>query len=106
MVAAVSAIDLRDSHGGLALLRASGELWSFFAPCLADPSYDGDCVGSATAITMEIVQPEEGQKRFGVQPRCWIIVRTFGGIAQCPRFACVTRPPLPAHPPCSRLPPS
>ncbi|MDN3627998.1 IS5 family transposase [Methylobacterium isbiliense] len=87
LVAAVSPADLHDSHGGVALLRASRGLWPFLAHCFADRAYRGDRVGSATAITVEIVESEEGQKGFAVQPRRWVIERTFGWIARCRRLA-------------------
>ena len=86
-VAAVSPANLHDSHGGVALLRASRSLWPFLAHCFADRAYRGDRVGSATAITVEIVEPEEGRKGFAVQPRRWVIERTFGWIARCRRLA-------------------
>lgn len=87
LVAAVSPADLHDSHGGIALLRASRGLWPFLAHCFADRAYRGDRVGSATVIRVEIVEPEEGQKGFAVQPRHWVIERTFGWIARCRRLA-------------------
>jgi transposase len=84
LVAAVSPADLHDSHGGIALLRASRGLWPFLAHCFA---YRGDRIGSATAITVEIVESEEGQTGFAVQPRRWVIERTFGWISRCRRLA-------------------
>lgn len=87
LLAAVSPANLHDSHGGVALLRASRGLWPFLAHCLADRAYRGDRVGSATAITVEIVEPEAGQKGFAVQPRRWVVERTFGWIARCRRLA-------------------
>lgn len=47
----------------------------------------GERVGGATAITVEIVRPDEGQKGFAVQPRRWVIERTFGWIARCLKLA-------------------
>lgn len=87
LVAAVSPANLHDSHGGVALLRASRGLWPFLAHCFADRAYQGQRVGSATAITVEIVVPKEDQKGFAVQPRRWVIERTFGWIARCRRMA-------------------
>ncbi|MCJ2029095.1 IS5 family transposase [Methylobacterium sp. J-043] len=87
LLAAVSPAKLRDSHGGVALLRASRRLLPFLAHCFADQAYQGDRVGNATAITVEIVRPEKGQKGFAVQPRRWVIERTFGRIARCRRLA-------------------
>ena len=87
LVAGVSPADLHDSHGGIALLRASRGLFPFRAHCFADRAYRGERVGSATTITVEIVEPKEGQKGFAVQPRRWVIERTFGWIARCRRLA-------------------
>ena len=87
LVAAVSPVDLHDSHGGVALLRASRGLWPFLAHCFTDRAYRGDRIGSATAITVEIVEPEEGQTGFAVQPSRWVIERTFGWISRCRRLA-------------------
>ncbi|WP_132255330.1 IS5 family transposase [Methylobacterium segetis] len=87
LVAAVSPANLHDSHGGIALLRASRGVWPFLAHCFADRAYQGERLASATAITVEIVQPEEGQKGFAVQPRRWVIERTFGWISRFRRLA-------------------
>ena len=86
-MAAISPADLHDSHGGVALLRASRDLWPFLAYCFADRAYRGERVGTATAITVEIVEPAAGQKGFAVQPRRWVIERTFGWISRCRRLA-------------------
>src|SRR4051812_18381026 len=45
------------------------------ARCFADRAYRGERIGTATAITVEIVEPEAGQKGFAVQPRRWFMVR-------------------------------
>lgn len=87
LVAAISSADRHDSRGGAALLRASRRLWPFLAHCFADRAYQGERVGAATAIVVEIVVPAEGQKGFAVQPRRWVIERTFGWIARCRRLA-------------------
>ena len=78
--------NLHDSHGGVALLRASRSLWPFLAHCFADRAYRGKRVGMATTITVEIVEPEAGQKGFAVQARRWIIERTFEWISRCRRL--------------------
>lgn len=87
LIAAVSRADLHDSRGGVALLRASRRLWPFLAHCFADRAYRGERVGTASAITVEIVEPEAGQKGFAVQPRRWVIERTFSWIGRCRRLA-------------------
>jgi len=87
LLAGVSPADLHDSQGGVALLRASRGLWPFLAHCFADRAYRGERVGTASLIVVEIVVPDEGQTGFAVQPRRWVIERTFGWIARCRRLA-------------------
>ena len=87
LIAAVSPANLHDSQGGVALLRASRDLWPFLAHCFADRAYQGERVGTATAITIEIVAPDEGQKSFAVQPRRWVVERTLRWISRCRRLA-------------------
>jgi len=77
----------------VALPRASRQLWPFLADRFADQAYQGERVGSA----VEIVRPDKGQKGFAVQPRRWVIERTFGRIARCRRLARdYEAPPSPA----------
>ena len=85
-LAAVSPADLHDSHGGVALLRSSRRPWPFLTRCYADQAYQGERVGTATAVRVEIVRPKQGQKGFAVQPRRWVIERTFGWLARCRRL--------------------
>ncbi len=87
LMAAVSPADLHDNHGGVALLRASRQFWPFLAHCFADRAYRGERVGTSTTITVEIVEPEDGQTGFTVQPRRWVIERTLGWISRCRRLA-------------------
>jgi transposase len=87
LMAAVSPPDLHDSHGGVTLLRASRQLWLFLAHCFADRAYRGERVGTVTTITVEIVEPEDGQTGFAVQPRRWVVERTLGWIGRCRRLA-------------------
>ena len=87
LMAAVSPADLHDSHGGVALLQASRQLWPFLGHCFADRAYRGERVGTATAITVKIVEPKDGQTGFAVQPRRWVIERTLGWIGRCRRLA-------------------
>jgi transposase len=98
LVAAVSPADLHDSHGAIALLRVSRGLFPFLAHCFADRAYRGERVGAATTITVEIVEPKDGQKGFAVQPRRWVIERSFGWIARCRRLARVRIPTEAGHP--------
>ncbi len=87
LLAAVSPADLHDSHGGIALLRTSRRPWPFVALCYADRAYAGPRVAEATSVAIEIVGAMPGQRGFAVQPRRWIIERTFGWTGRCRRLA-------------------
>lgn len=65
------------------LSRGSADDHAGWPDCVDDRSYCGDRVGSAIAITVEIVEHGEGQTGFAVQPRRWVIERTFGWIGRC-----------------------
>lgn len=71
-MAAVSPADLHDSNGGVALLRASRQLWPFLAHCFADRAYRCERVGTATSISVEIVEAEVGQTGLAMQQRRWM----------------------------------
>ena len=87
LLAAVSAADLHDTHGGVALLRASRRPWPFLARCFADRAYAGERVATATPVAVTVVGAAEGQKGFAVHPRRWVIERTFGWLGRCRRLA-------------------
>jgi transposase len=87
LLAAVSPADLHDTHGGIALLRASRRPWPFVALCYADRAYAGARVAEATPVRVELVRPKPGQRGFAVQPRRWVIERTFGWTGRCRRLA-------------------
>jgi transposase len=87
LLAAVSRASLHDSHGGVALLRASGRPWPFLARCFADRADMGERVANATSISIAVVSAPEGQKGFAVHPRRWVIERTIGWLGRCRRLA-------------------
>jgi transposase len=87
LLAAVSPADLHDSHGGVALLRVSRRPWPFVALCYADRAYAGPRVAEATSITVELVGSKPDQRGFAVQPRRWVIERTFAWTGRCRRLA-------------------
>nr|WP_270934378.1 transposase [Roseomonas sp. MO-31] len=87
LLVAVSPADLHDSHGGIALLRTSRLPWPFIALCYADRAYAGVCVAHATPVRVELVGPTPEQRGFAVQPRRWVIERTFAWTARCRRLA-------------------
>ena len=85
--AMVSRASLHDSHGGIALLRASREVWPFLQRCFADSAYAGERVGTATRIEVTVVKAEPDQKGFALQPRRWVAERTFAHAGRCRRLA-------------------
>ncbi len=87
LLAAVSPAHLHDSHGGIALLRTSRRSWPFIALCYADRAYAGQRVASATPVRVKLVGPKPGQHGFAVQPRRWVIERTFAWTGRCRRLA-------------------
>ena len=44
-------------------------------------------VANATPIIVELVSPKPDQRGFAVQPRRWVIERTFGWVGRCRRLA-------------------
>lgn len=87
LLAAVSPASLHDSHGGVALLGASRCPWPFLALCYADRAYAGERVATATPVTVQLVGRAPDAQGFAVQPRRWVIERTFGWTSRCRRLA-------------------
>ena len=87
LLAAISRADLHDSHGGVALLRASRRPWPFLARCFADRAYTGERVATASSVSVMVVGAAERQKGFAVHHRRWVIERTFGWLGRCRRLA-------------------
>ena len=80
LMTTVAPANLHNSHGGAALLKASPRPWPCLKLCFADQAYAGKRVASATAIKVELVSAPENQKGFAVQPRRWVVERTFGWV--------------------------
>jgi transposase len=85
-LAAVSPADLHGSHGGTAPPRTSRRPWPFLALCHADRAHAGARVADATPVRVEPAGPKPGQRGFAVQPRRWVIERTFAWTARCRRL--------------------
>ena len=77
LLAAVSPASLHDSRGGATLLAMSRRPWPFLARCFADRAYAGSRVAQASSVAVSIVGPAPGQKGFAVQPRRWVVERSF-----------------------------
>jgi putative transposase len=88
LLAAVSPADLpTTATAGSALLLTSRRPWPFIALCYADRAYAGARVAGATSVRVELVGPKPGQRGFAVQPRRWVIERTFAWTGRCRRLA-------------------
>lgn len=87
LAAALSRASLHDSHGGIALLRASRRPWPFVARCFADRAYAGPRVAGATRVAVTLVRGAPGQRGFAVQPRRWVVERSFAWAGRCRRLA-------------------
>ena len=87
LVAGISTANLHDSYGGIALLGASRRAWPFLGRCFADRAYAGPRVGTATPIAITLVGAAPGQRGFAVQPRRWVVERTFAWLGRCRRLA-------------------
>ena len=64
-------------------LRAHIQL--FLLRCFADRAYAGPRVAAATSIAITLVGSLPGQRGFAVQPRRWIVERTFAWAGRCRR---------------------
>lgn len=82
-----STAGIHDSHGGVALLGMAHRFWPFVERCFADKAYAGKRVATASPITVELVGAAPDQRGFAVQPRRWVIERTFAWIGRCRRLA-------------------
>ena len=78
---------MHDSHGGVALLRASRKLWPSPERCFADSACAGGRVATATAVAVTVVSAEPGRKGFAAQPRRWVAERSFAQAGRCRRLA-------------------
>ncbi|HMC59516.1 MAG TPA: IS5 family transposase [Candidatus Solibacter sp.] len=73
-----SKADLHDSRGGAALVKASQRQWPFIELVWADQAYRGRRMEAAAApAKVEIISGLVGQRGFVVQPRRWVVERSF-----------------------------
>ncbi len=78
---------MQDRDGAVPLLKASRGLYPFTERTFADSGYAGERVAAATIIAIEIVRKQAGQVGFAVQPRRWVIERTFAWLGRNRRLA-------------------
>jgi putative transposase len=87
LLAAASPASLHDSRGGAALLAMSRRPWPFLARCFSDRAYAGSHVAQASPVAVTIVGGAPGRKGFAVQPRRWVVERSFAWFGRCRRLA-------------------
>jgi transposase len=81
--------DLSDSAGAQAILDAIRKRWPWVRHLFADAAYDRLKLMDKAAyldFVVEIVRRREGQRGFEVQPRRWVVERTFGWMARWRRL--------------------
>lgn len=78
----ISAASLQDRDGAGPLVRASRRQFPFVERVYADRGYQGEWVRSTCPVPVEIVRPHAGQIGFAVQPRRWVVERTFAWLGR------------------------
>ena len=89
MTVFVSSADVQDRDGAVQLIEQTKTILSRLRLIWADSAYAGAFVGwcqSAIRVTVEIVRRKE-KKAFVVQPKRWIVERTFAWISRFRRLA-------------------
>lgn len=82
LVIGISRASLQDRDGAGPLVRASRRQFPFIERVYADRGYQGPRVRQASPVPVEIVQPLPGQIGFAVQPRRWVVERTFAWLSR------------------------
>ena len=88
----VTAADVQDRDGGVALLSTLFGLFPFLSKLFADSAYEGPKFHGALAhilpcLKTEIVKRSDRQKGFVVLPKRWIVERTIAWLNRCRRLA-------------------
>ena len=88
----VTAADIQDRDGGLALLTALFGQFPFLRKLFADSAYGGPIFHGALAsirpdLGIEIVKRSDKVKGFVALPKRWIVERTIAWLNRCRRLA-------------------
>ncbi len=88
----VTAADVQDRDGGLALLATLFGLFPFLRKLFADGAYDGPIFHGALAGILpqhqtEIVKRSDREKGLVVLPKRWVVERSIAWLNRCRRLA-------------------
>jgi transposase len=88
----VTAADVQDRDGGIALLASLFGLYPFLTKLFADSAYEGPIFRGALAhllpeLDPEIVKRSDRAKGFVVLPKRWIVERSIAWLNRCRRLA-------------------
>jgi putative transposase len=78
-----------DSTGAQMVLDALKKRWPWVKHLFGDAAYDRRTLMDKAAFmdfTIEVVRKLEGQQGFAVQPRRWVVERTFGWLIRWRRL--------------------
>ncbi len=88
----VTAADVQDRDGGIALLATLFGLFPFLEKLFADSAYQGPIFHAALkailpSLETEIVKRSDRIKGFVAQPKRWIVERSIAWLNRCRRLA-------------------
>jgi transposase len=88
----VTAADVQDRDGGIALLATLFGLYPFLRKLFADSAYQGPIFETALAgilphLDTEIVKRSDRVEGFVAQPKRWIVERSIAWLNRCRRLA-------------------
>lgn len=82
LVAEVSPASVQDRDGAGPLIAASRDRFPVVGRVFADAGYQGPRVAKASPVPVEIIRAAPDQTGFAVQPRRWVIERSFAWLGR------------------------